>query len=126
MKRTAMKRHAPKRKPPSMQDLAHPKPKTYPFNPEFLTWLRARPCVACGRWPGNGDHIEAAHLDSRRYGDEGNAVSLCGSSCHRDGEFSLHRIGRVPFQRHWKLHLRARARAQFADFQAQLLGNAFA
>lgn len=124
MKRTAMRRGKPKRRAPHSQEAAFPKPTTYPFNPEFLAWLRTQNCVSCGD-RGSVDRIEAAHLDSCCYGDEENAVSLCGSSCHREGKWSLHRMGHEKFQQYHQVNLRRRAREQFAEYQAEQLCDTF-
>ena len=96
-----------------------PKPETYPRNPWFLAWLRRQACAACGL-PGLwNDPIEAAHLDSRRYGDEGNAIPLHGLHCHREGPMSLHRIGRRAFQLHYQLDLRLRAEWYLERYRAE-------
>src|ERR1700675_2098261 len=86
-----------------------PKPETYPFNPKYLAWLRRKRCTACGLPAFPWDPIEAAHLDSCRYGDERNAIPLHGFTCHREGRYSLHKIGREKFQQHHHLDLRLRA-----------------
>lgn len=51
-------------------------------------------CFLCGR-NGNGDRLERHHIfgGSRRPLSEkyGLVVYLCGSRCHRNGEYAVHR-----------------------------------
>lgn len=85
-----------------------PKPPVHARDAAFITWLHTQPCVVCGACLAYGfDRIEAAHLESVRYGDVGNAVSLCGSRHHREGKLSLHQLGRQKFEDHWGLSLAA-------------------
>lgn len=83
-----------------------PKPALYAFDKKFLAWLRRQSCAACGLQRGGFEAIEAAHIDSCRYGDVGNAIPLCGSSCHRDGPHAIHQVGKVAFAKHHHLELR--------------------
>lgn len=94
-----------------------PKPPVHARDAAFITWLHTQPCVVCGACLAYGfDRIEAAHLESVRYGDVENAVSLCGSRHHRDGKFSLHQLGRQKFERRWKLDLQAQAVRLYATY----------
>ena len=94
-----------------------PKPRVHQEDPEFLAWLRTQPCWICStRAPliprdaieavGSAilyGLVEAAHVESRRYGDVENAIPLCRLH-HRDGKWSWHRLGgRRRFDAHWKV-----------------------
>lgn len=89
---------------------AFPKPPVHDECPEFLDFLRARPCHLCALhgirqfWA-----TEAAHLESRRYGDKENALPLCGLH-HRESPKSFHVLGRKGFAAAWKLNLKKLAR----------------
>lgn len=49
---------------------------------------------------GQQGPTEAAHLESRRYGDRENAIPLCAAH-HREGPDALHRLGRGGFEARW-------------------------
>lgn len=100
---------------------AVPKPATFAKSRQYLAWIRGQPCSACGQ-PANGvwDWIEAAHLDSRRYGDLGNAIPLHGFRCHREGPQSLHVLGREKFQRQWALDLKAEGLRLLREYERTL------
>jgi hypothetical protein len=97
---------------------ACPKPPTYAFDAGFLAYLRTLPCLVCGRRCWGFDHVEAAHLESCRYGDAENAVPLCGSAHHREGKFSLHQLGRERFEKHWEVNLKVAAVQGYARYLA--------
>jgi hypothetical protein len=110
---------------PDYELLAVPKPPIHAKDAAFIAWLHSRPCIACGeQFPGGFDQIEAAHLDSVRYGDVENAVSLCGSRHHREGKESLHQLGRSKFEYVWNLDLRAHAKQLYATYLRDRGGDA--
>lgn len=97
-----------------------PKPPVHAKDAGFIAWLHTQPCIACGALEPTGfNRIEAAHLESCRYGDAENAVSLCGSKHHRDGATSLHQMGREPFEAFWHVSLHAEAVRLWEQYQAE-------
>lgn len=94
-----------------------PKPRVHQKDHDFLVWLRDQDCWVCTNRaqliPRNAVEAvglsivygltEAAHVESRRYGDVENAFPLCRLH-HRDGKWSWHRLGgRERFEKHWKV-----------------------
>lgn len=97
-----------------------PKPPVHARDTAFIAWLHGQPCVVCGDRLAYGfDRIEAAHLQSVRYGDVENAVSLCGSRHHREGKDALHQLGRAKFERRWKVNLHYQAIRLYAKYRAE-------
>ena len=94
-----------------------PKPRVHLKDSGFLKWLATLPCWVCrNRVHSQVDSsiemvgnlvlyglTQAAHVESRRYGDVENAIPLCRLH-HLDGKWSWHRLGgRVRFEAHWKV-----------------------
>lgn len=71
-----------------------PKPPVHAKNPKFLAWIRTQRCWMCMQVASRQQGpTEAAHMESRRYGDEANAIPACAFH-HREGPNSLHRLGK--------------------------------
>ena len=66
--------------PPPIRDKAH------------ISFVKSKPCAACGRWPNTGMIIDAAHISigrncmSRKVGDD-RTVPLCRWPCHHKQTF---------------------------------------
>ncbi len=97
-----------------------PKPPIHAKDENFLAWLRTQRClVSRDIWPCR-EPVEAAHLESRRYGDVENAVPLCGGTHHREGRQSLHQLGRDGFEALFGLDLKAEATRLYQQYLAEV------
>jgi RecA-dependent nuclease len=97
-----------------------PKPPIHPANPDFLRFLRSCGCWACQETGVVQRYkTEAAHIESRRYGDEENAIPLCGIH-HRESKYAYHQLGRKGFERHWKVQVTDLARAYWNRYRDEL------
>lgn len=66
-----------------------------------VAWVKALPCVACGRGPCDNAHTETGGMG--RKADAHTIVPLCAgpNGCHAN----LHRFGIQAFERKWDLFL---------------------
>ena len=80
-------------------------------DPAYLAWLHEQPCVLCAyRYPGPGPTLsvqlsrtEAAHVGVRglsQKSSDRDAIPLCGIEHHREGKYSIHKLGKD----FWKFH----------------------
>lgn len=80
------------------------------LNPAYLEWLRGLPCWACEQTTGgrSSSRVESAHVGlstsrrglSQKYPDI-ESIPLCGLEHHREGKFSIHRMGPAEFFKHF-------------------------
>jgi hypothetical protein len=78
------------------------KPRLPEVDLKYRQFIRRFPCVACKKttW-----RIEFAHTGPRGLGqkaDDKDGLPIC-VSCHQTGTHSLHKIGPVAFQEHYKI-----------------------
>lgn len=70
-------------------------------NYKYRAWIRTLPCLACGQQPS-----EAAHTGTdggmRQKPSDFTCVPLC-STCHTQGEWAYHRIGRKAFEEAYRV-----------------------
>ena len=98
----------------------YPKPTVHAKDGAFLAFLREQRCWCC-RQRGLVQQYptEAAHLESRRYGDAENAIPLC-SWHHKDSPNAYHRLGKG-WGQYWQTDPKGLALAYYQEF-TQLAG----
>lgn len=86
--------------------VAVPKPRVHQKDQGFLRYLRQLRCWVCEQHHiSNRCLVEAAHIESRKFGDVENAIPLC-TYHHQHGKYSFHRLGgRHRFAEYWKVDL---------------------
>lgn len=96
-----------------------PKPAVHARDKGFLDFVRSQACWAC-KQSGCRQHLrtEAAHIESRRYGDVENAIPLCGIH-HRECKTAFHQLGREQFEEVWGLDLKAEAARLYRLYLAE-------
>jgi hypothetical protein len=95
---------------------AAPKPPVRAKHPAFCAWLKQQPCWLAGTLECEGI-VEVSHIESRRYGDAGNAIPLCGFGHHREGRHAFHRLGRQGFEAYWQVDVAELAGRYWRRFQ---------
>ena len=75
-----------------------------PRNPQYLAWLRTRPCVVCGSDRG----IEASHTGPHGLGQKSSDYSAIPLiKHHRTGRDSYHKLGPWKFAEQHSVDIRA-------------------
>lgn len=93
----------PERKPPVKAKRATPR-RGPERNAAYLAWIRTLPCTACKR----EGRSEAAHTGTdggmSQKASDYSCIPLC-ADCHTLGQDSYHRIGKVAFERRYRVKL---------------------
>lgn len=78
-------------------------------HPQYMAWIATLPCAACGRQLVEVAHV-GAHGMAQKCSDR-DTIPLC-TAHHREGPFSLHRLGRP-----WWIHFGIDRDTLIADLQ---------
>jgi len=94
-------------------------------SPDYLAWIRMRPCAVCSKVSGGATMIEAAHtnvMGPRGLGQKTtdfSAIPLC-SGHHRENPDSYHRLGERWFAQVHQIRLPGLVQALNSHYRRQV------